>query len=45
MKKLRRIGIQVFISSAMDKESGTPWLEIRESIRDSLMKCDYLELD
>ncbi|USJ19909.1 hypothetical protein [Lactococcus formosensis] len=43
MKKLRRIGIQVFISSAMDKESGTPWLEIRKSIRDSLMKCDYLD--
>lgn len=43
MRKLPRAGIQVFISSAMAEENGTPWLEIRKSIKDKLRKCDYFE--
>ncbi|EGO6578287.1 hypothetical protein GZ782_002766, partial [Enterococcus faecalis] len=34
--------LEVFISSAMGEESGTKWLEIRKSIKNTLCKCEFL---
>lgn len=42
MRKSPRTRLQVFISSAMAEECGTPWLKIRKSIKNKLIKCDYL---
>lgn len=43
MQNNSKFTLNVFISSAMGEESGTEWLQIRKSIKETLFKCDYLK--
>lgn len=43
MANLSKFKLKVFISSAMGDERGTTWMSIRESVKNKLLECEYLE--
>lgn len=43
MTSLSKFRLKVFISSAMGEEDETKWMLVRESVKNKLAKCKYLE--